>query len=135
MRPDGTGLQRVTNDGGGNIVSGWSPDGSQLLYSHSQQHSDYGWDIWTTGVDGSGAKQLTDWPGFDGSGVFAPDGKHIAFASDRFGNDATVKQGEGGGHATDGLDVYVLSLADGSVERITSYAPLMAWPSGWEEPQ
>ncbi len=45
-------------------------------------------DIYRLSMDGGRAVRLTSGPGFDSQPVFSPDGKKIAFISDRSGNDA-----------------------------------------------
>jgi Tol biopolymer transport system component len=134
MNSDGSDPVQVTHDGGGDIVTGWSPDGERLAYQRSVNHSDYSWDVWTIGTDGADARQLTDWAGYDGGAIYSPDGRSIAFTSDRFGDEQTVREGERGGGA-DALDVYVMPVDGGQALRVTSFAPLMAWPSSWSEAQ
>jgi tricorn protease len=56
-----------------------SPDGQTLVFT-------YQGDLWRVPVSGGEAVRLTNHPGHDHGAVWSPDGQHLAFASDRFGN-------------------------------------------------
>src|SRR5687768_13149472 len=67
-----------------------SPDGKIVVF---------GWrgDIWTASSSGGRARRLTSHSGRDQQPKFSPDGKHIAFISDRgLGNQAFVVAASGG---------------------------------------
>jgi len=74
-----------------------SPDGSTIAFS-------YKGDIYTVSANGGEARQLTTNKAFDGNPVWSPDGKHIAFNSDREGS----------------LDIYVIPSRGGAPKRLTS---------------
>lgn len=57
-----------------------SPDGSVIAFS-------YQGDIWAVSAAGGNATRLTVNAGYDYRPMFSPDGKRIAFVSDRFGSD------------------------------------------------
>jgi len=56
-----------------------SPDGRTLVFT-------YRGDLWRVPVTGGEATRLTNHPAHDQFPVWSPDGRHLAFASDRFGN-------------------------------------------------
>ncbi|MDR3220028.1 MAG: peptidase S41 [Dysgonamonadaceae bacterium] len=76
-----------------------SPDGSQIAFS-------YKGDIYTVPVSGGEARQLTMHIAHDYMPVWAPDGKNIAFASNRFGN----------------FDIYIVSINGGAALRLTTFS-------------
>ncbi len=83
VRPDGTGLRKVTDDLPRDRGPSFSPDGKQLVF-HSDRNGF--WNIWTIGVDGSGLAQLTaDRTATLIYPVFSPDGAKIAVTSYRTG--------------------------------------------------
>ena len=60
-------------------------------------------DIWTAAEDGTGVHRLTDNVAREVYPRFSPDGKWIAFASNRYGN----------------YDVFVVAAAGGTPKRLT----------------
>jgi tricorn protease len=84
-----------------------SPDGKQVAFSWQG-------DLWVAPIAGGVAQRLTVHPAYDFAPIWSPDGKKIAFTSDRHGND----------------DVFVLHLDTGAVQRLTYFSGRdRAW--GW----
>lgn len=74
-----------------------SPDGTTIAFA-------YKGDIWTVPATGGRASRLTSLPSYEASPVWSPDGKRIAFSSDRHGNS----------------DIFVMDAAGGQATRLTS---------------
>ena len=73
-----------------------SPDGQQIAFC-------YKGDIYKVSVNGGQAIRLTTQPTYESTPIWSPDGKQIAFASDRHGN----------------FDVFVMSSEGGDATRLT----------------
>lgn len=84
-----------------------SPDGSQLAFV-------YKGDIWVAPSGGGRAVPVTTHPEFDTNPIWSPDGKWIAFASNRAG----------------GNDVFVVPSAGGTTRRLTWF-PGSDIPQDW----
>lgn len=76
-----------------------SPDGTIIAFT-------YKGDIYTVPVNGGRAVQITTNPAYDTTPVWSPDGKQIAFASDRMGS----------------LDIYIVSKDGGEPRRLTTHS-------------
>ncbi len=76
-----------------------SPDGSTIVFT-------YKGDLYSVPSAGGQAVPLTMHPAHDFMPVWSPDGKTIAFASDRFGN----------------FDIFVMSASGGSANRLTYHS-------------
>jgi Tol biopolymer transport system component/C-terminal processing protease CtpA/Prc len=76
-----------------------SPDGTQICF-------EFKGDLWIVPTVGGDARQLTVHEAFDRSPVWSPDGKTIAFASDRFGN----------------FDVFTVPAKGGPATRLTYHS-------------
>ncbi|MFC1573497.1 hypothetical protein ACFL6M_07880, partial [Candidatus Eisenbacteria bacterium] len=84
-----------------------SPDGSSIAFS-------YQGDIWVVPREGGEARRLTVHPAYDAIPIWSPDGRHIAFRSDRDGNQ----------------DVYVIPMEGGRIFRLTWHNDY-DMPTGW----
>jgi len=76
-----------------------SPDGKTVAFS-------YRGDLWTVPVAGGAATPITVAAAYDTAPVWSPDGRQIAFASDRYGN----------------FDVFVLPAGGGEATRLTFHS-------------
>lgn len=76
-----------------------SPDGTSIAFT-------YKGDIYTVPTNGGKATQITTNPAHDTHPIWSPDGKKIAFASDRMGS----------------MDIYVVSKEGGTPKRLTTHS-------------
>jgi len=76
-----------------------SPDGKSILFTFQG-------DIYRTDIKGGEATAITVNAAWDGHPIWSPDGKNIAFASNRHGN----------------LDVYVMPASGGTAKRLTFHS-------------
>jgi Tol biopolymer transport system component len=77
VKPDGTGICYVTDDGNLNRNAGWSYDGTRIVYYVGNLP---GIGIWTMDANGDNKKQLTFLPSKPFGPAFSPDGNHIVYA-------------------------------------------------------
>ena len=110
VRPDGTGLTRVTNSNGldeGDLA--WSPEGSKIAFEASAPTGG-GNHVYTINVDGTGQTRLTSASTYDRHPSWSPDGRRIVFES--FRDDPTLNEG----------NLYVMN-ADGSGQTPLTSGP------------
>ena len=104
---DGTGEPvRISAQPGNESDPNWSPDGSKLLYVSTADTPAFpnpGGDaeIYVMNPDGSGVvSRLTDNTAYDSTPDWSPDGKEIAFSSNRDGKSAIYKMNANGSGQT-----------------------------------
>lgn len=81
----------------------WSPDGRRIGFEGDLSEPGNN-DVYTIGADGRSLRRLTSRPGFDGDAHHSPDGRSIAFDSDRTGN----------------IDVFVMRDTGAAVRQLTN---------------
>ncbi len=95
-----------------------SPDGRWIAMSVSEpayEDAQKGSDLWIVPSDGSAPpRRLTSGKGAEGSPVFSPDSRRIAFVAKREGDDVS--------------QIYLLELAGGEAQRVTN------WVTGARKP-
>jgi Tol biopolymer transport system component len=85
MRSDGSGDRQVTNNGVASFAPYFFPGSHErLLYvSNLADPNGRDFDIFAVDVDGTDLERITYNPTFDGFPMFSPDGRRIAFCSNR----------------------------------------------------
>ena len=112
-------LQNVTKgwngQNGGASLPVISPDGKQIVF-HATPDKASAPDLFVANIDGSNRRRLTTHPDSDTTPTWSPDGKQIAFISDRTGRPQIYIMN------ADGTGLYRLPIPDGEVDRPT-WAP------------
>ena len=103
VRPDGSGLERLTPEDGLWSSPSWSPDGRRLV-CHGSRDGVY--DLWILDVDRGRLERLTDDMADDRYPAWSPDGEWIAFTSIVDGN----------------ADIWILSPDGRHRRRLTEHA-------------
>jgi Tol biopolymer transport system component len=81
---DGTDATQVTYLNAASFAPFFYPGSQRIIFSSN--HGDprgRDFDLWAINSNGSGLERITRTPGFDGFPMFSPDGKTLAFASNR----------------------------------------------------
>ncbi|MCB1097389.1 MAG: M28 family peptidase [Verrucomicrobiae bacterium] len=143
-----TGDTQRVSPGTGKTTCAWvHPGGEKIMFSstHADQQAEakqqaelkdrlegtvkkYSWDydenydIWESAIDGSGLKNLTNTPGYDAEGSYSPDGKWIAFASNRHAYGTALSDEDAARFEIDKsflMDIYVMRADGTEVKQLT----------------
>ena len=131
VNSDGKGLRQLTNDAYGDLQPAWSPDGRRIAFAteHTPQ-SDLSilkltkWRIAVMDIQSGATEVLPNQGGLNLNPQWSPDGRELAFISDRTGapnvflyNFASQQH-------------YQITNVLGGVSAITEYSPAISWARG-----
>jgi TolB protein len=117
VNPDGTGLQRLTANPAYDDQADFSPDGQKLVFVSTR--ADGTADLWIRDLSTNRETPLTSGRGGDFRPAWSPDGKWIAFSSDR----GTKVKRDGGGQWWVQLqlaDIYIIHPDGSALKRLTN---------------
>src|SRR5206468_1406993 len=129
VHPDGSGLDRLTDDPGFDDQGVVSPDGKSLAFVSSRSGQA---DIWILDVATRRLRNLTSHPAGDFRPAWSPDGLWIAFSSDREPSRTACPNTTAPGPAPfvtpQYLGVYVVHPDGSSLRRISASTEIAGTP-------
>jgi WD40 repeat protein len=126
VNADGTGLRQLTKDRFGDMQPSWSPDGKTIAFA-SDRDTDF--EVlrlarWKISLLDLATGQVTEVPDQDGLNInpqWAPDGRSIAFVSDRTGTANLFL------YDLDAKEHFQLTNVVGAVNSQTEFSPAISW--------
>lgn len=93
MAPDGSALQRLTQNDADDMTPAWSPDGQFIVFESDRDDPqprkcfpNCNYNLYVMNADGSASRRLTTFPGPEGHASWSPDGARVVFEADRNGD-------------------------------------------------
>ena len=123
VKPDGSALERLTDDPAYDDQAAFSPDGKQIVFVTTRAGGTA--DLWLLDVRTRKAKALTSGPGGDFRPAWSPDGKWIAFSSDR---GSTLPAAKGRWEHLQLVDIYQIHPDGSGLKRLTEHGNFCGSP-------
>ena len=123
VKPDGTGLEQLTNDPAYDDQAAFSADGGQLVFVSTRSGGTA--NLWILDVSTRLARALTTGPGGAFRPSWSPDGRWIAFSSGR-GSEQPFARGRW--ERLQLLDVYIIRPDGSDLKRITEHGNFCGSP-------
>ena len=122
MDADDGNQQNLTNNPGEDRFPSWSPDGKHIVFSsrrdgHFRGNFGITHEIYVMDTDGSNQQRLTENRQYDWHPSWSPDGKRIAFSSDRKGD-------------FENFEIYVMDADGGNQQKLTENR-VYDWRPSW----
>lgn len=123
MHPDGSDVQRLTNDAAYADQAAFSPDGGQIVFV-STRSAGFA-NLWILDLGRRKVRPLTTGRGGDFRPAWSPDGRWIAFSSDRDSNLPTAKSRWERLHV---VDIYLVHPDGSGLKRISQHGNFCGSP-------
>jgi TolB protein len=123
VRTDGSGLERLTDDPAFDDQAAFSPDGSQIVFVTTRAGGRA--NLWILDVETHKTKPLTSGLGGDFRPAWSPDGKWIAFSSDR---ESTLPMAKGRWEHLHIVDIYLVRPDSSGLKRISQHGDFCGSP-------
>lgn len=123
VRLDGTGLERLTDDPAYDDQAAFSPDSRQIVFVSSRNGGFA--HLWIMDLATRRTRMLTSGAGGDFRPAWSPDGKWIAFSSDR---ESSLPSAHGRWERLQVVDLYVVRTDGTGLRRITEHGNFTGSP-------
>jgi TolB protein len=123
IRTDGSGLERLTDDPAFDDQAAFSPDSSQIVFVTTRAGGTA--NLWILDLQTHRAKSLTSGRGGDFRPAWSPDGKWIAFSSDR---ESSLPMAKGRWEHLHVVDIYLVRADGSGMKRLSRHGDFCGSP-------
>jgi Tol biopolymer transport system component len=123
IRTDGSGLERLTDDPAFDDQAAFSPDGAQIVFVTTRAGGTA--NLWILDLQTHQAKPLTSGRGGDFRPAWSPDGKWIAFSSDR---ESSLPMAKGRWEHLHLVDIYLVRPDGSGLKRLSRHGDFCGSP-------